>query len=110
MNLKVLKPGRVIVDEDVKSVTLPGLSGEITPMDGHDLLVTVLSKGKMHFVRSEEEEGETKREYFDIDGGIAEITHTAVIVFVHDAVKERETSEPGEKREKATVTQTTYVK
>lgn len=86
MNLKVLKPEEVIVDTDVKSVTLPGVDGEITPMVGHDLLVTVLKRGKMHFIRTDEE-AEPEREYFDIDGGIAEVTHTSAIVFVHEAVK-----------------------
>ncbi|MFH1830140.1 MAG: hypothetical protein ABH871_05125 [Pseudomonadota bacterium] len=86
MHLKVLTYDRIVLEAEVKFVTLPGVDGEITAMDGHDRLIKILRKGNMHFIRSQEQE-EPEREYYEIDGGIAEITHTSVILFVQDAVK-----------------------
>jgi F-type H+-transporting ATPase subunit epsilon len=45
LNLKIITPEKVILDEEVSQVTLPTVSGEITVLPGHIPLVTLLGKG-----------------------------------------------------------------
>jgi F0F1-type ATP synthase epsilon subunit len=90
MHLQIFTYGEIAVDAAVKSVTLPGVAGQITPMEGHDRLVTILEKGKMFFMR--EEEVESGPEHYEIGGGIAEISHHAVNIFTSEIRKKIETS------------------
>lgn len=90
MHLKVVKPDEVILETDVSLVTLPGSVGQMTPMDGHDRTITLLDAGRIHFIRVKEGvegEGEEEgvREEYEISEGMAEITHTAVTLFVEEA-------------------------
>ena len=84
MHLKVLKPDETIIDEDVSVVTLPTEMGEIAPLDGHDPLLTVLKPGAIAYRRAEED-GSNRFLECEIDGGVAEVTHHTVTLFVSEA-------------------------
>ena len=83
MNLTVLKPGETVLEAEVKQVTLPGEAGELTPMDGHDRMLTVLKEGRFNYLGADEESG--KLEEYEIGGGVAEIRHDAITIFVKHA-------------------------
>lgn len=47
LHLKVVTPERVLMDEDVKSVSLPTPDGQITVLINHIPLVTMISPGEI---------------------------------------------------------------
>lgn len=66
MKLRILTPQRLAFEETVKSVTAPGLAGELTVLDRHIPLFTPLKEG---IVRIDGDSGES---YFSIGGGYLE--------------------------------------
>lgn len=83
MRLSVLKPNEDIIEATVDRVTLPGADGQITPMEGHDRMLSTTDGGLMYFFRTGEEE--SAKEQYDISPGIIEVTHDAVTLFVKHA-------------------------
>lgn len=79
--LKILSRKKVLTDEDVCQVTLPGLGGEVTILGGHDILVCALKAGTLWYKKKEDDE-EDDFVKIQLSGGCAEITHTSVTVFV----------------------------
>lgn len=86
MKLNIFTPSKLVLERDVVSATMPGVAGQITVMDGHDMLITGLSSGKLYF-RWIEADGNPKREDYNTGSGIAEVTPNAVHVFVKSALK-----------------------
>lgn len=86
MRLNIFTPSKLVLERDVVSVTMPAVAGQITVMDGHDILITELLSGKLYF-RWIETDGKPKREDYDTGGGIAEVTHDAVHIFVKSTSK-----------------------
>ncbi len=80
MKLRILKPGTIVAEAEVDAVTLPGASGQLTPMNGHDLLLTPLKQGAVYFRPIIKGAPGEKQEY-KISGGVAEILKDAVTVF-----------------------------
>lgn len=66
MKLRILTPQRLAFEETVKSVTAPGMDGELTVLDNHIALFTPLKEG---IVRIDGDSGES---YFSIGGGYLE--------------------------------------
>lgn len=54
LNLKVITPEKVVLDEQVTQVTLPTVEGEITILPGHIPLVTLLGKGDIVGIKDNE--------------------------------------------------------
>ncbi len=79
--LKILSRKKVLADEDIFQVTLPGLGGEVTILGGHDIFVCALKAGKIWYKKKEDDKEEDFIE-ISISGGCAEITHKSVTVFV----------------------------
>ena len=50
LNLEVVTPFRTVLNEDVNSVTLPGIEGELGILPEHIPLLTTLDAGIMSFV------------------------------------------------------------
>ena len=50
LNLEVVTPFRTVLNEDVDSVTLPGIEGELGILRGHVPLLTILDTGIMSYV------------------------------------------------------------
>ena len=90
MRLKVLTPQRLVMDDEVFSATLPTRGGQITVMDGHDLVVTVLKKGIFYFRKDKES---YIGDRLIIDGGCAEIGHHGITVFTGSAKNMEENHE-----------------
>jgi len=52
LNLEVVTPHRTVLVEDVDSVTLPGIEGELGILPGHIPLLTILDSGIMSYKNS----------------------------------------------------------
>jgi len=83
LNLEVVTPFRTVLNEDVDSVTLPGIEGELGILPEHVPLLTILDTGVMSYVNGS---GNTQAiavhwGYAQVDGNnvrvLAELAETA---------------------------------
>jgi F-type H+-transporting ATPase subunit epsilon len=74
LNLKIITPEKLILDEEVSQVTLPTVTGEITILPGHVPLVTLLGKGDIVGIKDDEAIP------LAIVGGFVRITGTEVAI------------------------------
>ena len=72
------------VSEDVYSVTLPTVTGEISVFPSHEQLVTIATSGIIT-VRFNKEDDDSKLEYYAISGGVIEINQRGLKVLVDEA-------------------------
>ncbi|MGA9212979.1 FoF1 ATP synthase subunit delta/epsilon [Kaistella sp.] len=90
MNIKILTPEFVIFEGEVKSVLLPGKSGEFHIMKDHAAIVTSLNSGKIkvftdqikeeysqHFTRENEKESVFS---FPMKSGVVEFSNNKGII------------------------------
>ena len=75
LNLEVVTPFRTVLNEDVESLTLPGIEGELGILPEHVPLLTTLNAGIMTYVNSE---GNTQAiavhwGYAQVDGNIVRV-------------------------------------
>lgn len=82
MKLKIMTPDRTIYDGDVASATIPTKAGQITALEGHDILVSVLESGRLYFRK--EAGGEISGSYM-VGPGCIEVRHESVMVFTKSA-------------------------
>lgn len=75
IELRVITPRKVIVDEQVEEVSLPSLDGYLGILPGHRKLLVALGKGRIEY-RS----ARSKR-YHTVNGGYARIQPDSVLVF-----------------------------
>jgi len=75
IRLKVIAPDKLLVDDQVQEVSLPGLDGYLGILPGHRPLVVALGRGVITYNRSH------KKENFSVRGGYAEILPERIIVF-----------------------------
>jgi len=54
LKLKIVTPERIVLEEDVDSVTLPTTEGEITVLPGHVSLISALKSGDVVAIRGGE--------------------------------------------------------
>ena len=73
--LKVITPGRLLIEADVEEASLPGLDGLIGVLPGHRPLMLALGQGKLSYRQGADGES------FDVIGGQAEILPDRVLVF-----------------------------
>lgn len=66
LKLKIITPQKIVMEEDVESVTVPSSDGEITILPHHTNLFSLLIEGIVT-IRKENEE-----DYLSIGGGYAE--------------------------------------
>jgi F-type H+-transporting ATPase subunit epsilon len=74
IHLKVIAPGRLLVEADVESVALPSLEGEIGILPGHRPLFVGIGRGKVRFKSGGDEEAVLVR------GGYAQVQPEKVVV------------------------------
>ena len=72
------------VSEDVYSVTLPTVTGEISVFASHEQVVTIATSGIIT-VRLNKEDDDSKLEYYAISGGVIEINQRGLKVLVDEA-------------------------
>lgn len=75
MKLSILIPDGKVAEAQVHAVTLPGAAGQLTPMTGHDRMLTPLVAGTLSFTR------DGARENYQLAPGFAEIRADGVTVF-----------------------------
>ncbi len=82
--LEVITPDRVVVREEVDSVTAIGAEGEFTVLPGHAAYLPLLEIGEGHYIT----DGRT--EYMTIAGGIAEVSKDRMTILAEAAELGRE--------------------
>ena len=66
LKLKIITPQKIVMEEDVKSVTVPSFEGEITILPHHTNLFSLLIEGIVTIRKKNEED------YLSIGGGYVE--------------------------------------
>ena len=79
MNLTILTPEKELFNGSVKSVKVPGTTGQFEVLNGHAPIVSSLGKGVVRIV----ENGGNKQE-FRIDKGFIEVLRNEVSVLVNE--------------------------
>jgi len=88
LQLKVITPRKLLVDEEVGEVSLPSLEGYLGVLPGHRPLFLALGKGRITYRMAQ------KEETLSVQGGYAEILPEKVVVFTEQV--EDETEQPTE--------------
>ena len=74
IRLKVVTPGRLLLDEEVDEVTAPGVKGEFGVLPNHISFLSLLEPGEMSY-----KQGATKR-FLAVSGGYAEVLDNVMTV------------------------------
>lgn len=75
MKLKIVTPAKLILDQEVDSVTLPGSEGQMTILPMHAALAATLKEGEMYY-----RTGEKISPKQTIRGGFVEVLRDQVLV------------------------------
>lgn len=76
MELIIISPEGILVNETADRVTLPGNMGAFSVLKNHAPLVSTLEKGKISYVLNK------KTKTFEIEGGISVVEKNVIRVFV----------------------------
>lgn len=79
LHLKIITPKKIILEEDISSITLPSAEGEMTVLPKHQNLFALLQEGVMKIKKGENED------YLAIGGGYLETDGKSVTVLVSRA-------------------------
>jgi F-type H+-transporting ATPase subunit epsilon len=74
IRLRVVTPGRLLLDEDVDEVTAPGALGEFGVLPNHITFLSLLEPGEMSFKQA------VTKHYLAISGGYAEVLDNVMTV------------------------------
>ncbi len=83
LNLKVIGPTALLVDEEVQEVYLPSLEGYLGIFPGHRSLFVALGQGQLTYKRS------NKLSELWVRGGYAEVLPDRVLVFTEKGKDEK---------------------
>lgn len=86
-HLRIATLERVVFDEKIEAVTLPGVDGEFGVLEGHAPLITSLKLGGITAKTREEEF------FMAVSGGIVEVQPHRVLVLAHQAERAEEIDE-----------------
>lgn len=75
MKLEIRTPDKSVFTGEVSLVRLPGIDGLFEILEHHAALVAALQKGR---VKIQDKENNTQ--FFDINGGVAEVLHDNILV------------------------------
>ena len=75
MRLEIITPTSTLFAGDVALVQLPGIDGLYEILKSHAPLVSALKEGR---VKVEDEQGQPQ--FFDIRGGVVEVSHDKVLL------------------------------
>ncbi|MCF8054173.1 MAG: ATP synthase F1 subunit epsilon [Deltaproteobacteria bacterium] len=78
LQLEVITPDRQVFSGEVTDVLLPGIEGEFGVLKGHTPFLSGLDYGLMSYTKAEG----SKKEFFVIGQGYAEVTGSRVIVII----------------------------
>ena len=77
MNLTILTPEKEIFKGAVKSVKLPGITGQFEILDNHAAIVSALSAGKVRVLTTD-----NSTNLYDISKGFVEVLNNEVSLLV----------------------------
>ena len=89
LHLKVITPKRLLVDEKVSEVSLPGLEGDLGILPGHRPYVIGLGDGLLSY------KGTGGEDRIGVSGGYAAIRGDFVLVFTQQKDDEQGTLDSG---------------
>lgn len=89
MKLQLITLTGLKMDEDVYEVILPTATGDIAVYPGHEPLVTMAVPGVLA-VRRKKTDVDEAREFFAVNGGVAEIDNTRLRILVDNADRPEE--------------------
>lgn len=75
MNLEIRTPSKSIFSGEVKLVQMPGIDGLFEILEHHAPMVAALQKGRIKI-----QCGDEQPQFFDINGGVAEVLTGKVLV------------------------------
>lgn len=75
MKLRIVTPAKLVLDQEVNSVTLPGSEGQMTILPMHAAMVATLKEGEMYY-----RTGEKISPKQTILGGFVEVLRDQVLV------------------------------
>ncbi|MFM2284595.1 MAG: hypothetical protein RLZZ543_92 [Bacteroidota bacterium] len=75
MLLEIITPDRKLFEDEVITLTLPGIDGSFGILDKHAPLISALKKGKIKVT-----DKSSARHTFEINGGVVEVLNNKVIV------------------------------
>ena len=81
-NLEIVTPSMVIVSEPVEMVVVPGLDGQIGALPRHSQVMSTLERGIVEVYNDNKVSSRVM-----IDGGIAEINQSSVVILTERAEK-----------------------
>ena len=81
-NLEIVTPSMVIVSEPVEMVVVPGSDGQIGALPRHSQVMSTLERGVVEVYNDNKVSSRVM-----IDGGIAEINQTSVVILAERAEK-----------------------
>ncbi len=91
MKLEIVSPERILLEGEVKVVTVPGENGMFQMLDNHAPIVSILEEGHVRF-KTDEELPEKYRDNFTqgvglefgmpITGGVVEMKNNKAIILV----------------------------
>jgi F-type H+-transporting ATPase subunit epsilon len=76
MKLEVLTPKKIEFQDEAQDVILPTIDGEISILDRHASLISVLKPGRIRI------KTKGKEIILDIDGGILEVSGNSAIILL----------------------------
>jgi F-type H+-transporting ATPase subunit epsilon len=90
MHLEIVSPEQIILSDEVKSISVPGINGEFQMLDNHAPVVSVLKNGSIKLDSSVNlPEGlkhkfykENSKICFDISGGVIELNDNKVVILI----------------------------
>jgi F-type H+-transporting ATPase subunit epsilon len=86
IKLKIVTPEKLILEEEVYSVTLPGAAGEVTILPDHVPYVGMIKTGELYFRR----EADAEPEPFATAGGFVEFHENTLSVLADTAERPEE--------------------
>ncbi|HOY49990.1 MAG TPA: ATP synthase F1 subunit epsilon [Flavobacteriales bacterium] len=75
MHLEIISPDKKLYEDEVTTLTLPGIDGSFGILDKHAPLISALKKGKIKVT-----DKASARHVFEINGGVVEVLNNKVIV------------------------------
>lgn len=75
MKLEIRTPDKSVFTGEVSLVQLPGIDGLFEILEHHAALVAALQNGRVKI-----EDMEHNTQFFDINGGVAEVLHDNILV------------------------------
>lgn len=80
MHVEIISQVKKFYEADCYSITLPSIEGEITVLEGHENLVTLLDVGAITIRKKDQ-----KEEIILINGGMVHVSNDSLKILVNDA-------------------------